>query len=76
MIGLRLKKEKPVAKKWLFNGLEDFYVGDNNKVYKSSTNKEVKMVLKKYTRGFYLNRKFYSVVYLRKCLIRINQVQL
>lgn len=57
--------------KWLIYGIDNYFVGDDNKLYSQRTLRAVPMVMKKYTKGFYLNRKFYSLTYLRKCLIRI-----
>ncbi len=67
---VRAKKEDK-TEKWNLEGFPEFYVAVNNKIYHRLGEKEVKMVMKKYTKGFYLNRKFYSLMYLRKCLKRI-----
>jgi hypothetical protein len=68
-------KLEEVKIKWLIYGVEDYFVGEDNKLYCNRNLRVVPMVMKKYTKGFYLNRKFYSLVYLRKCLIRIATQQ-
>lgn len=65
-------KLETVKMKWLIHGIEDYFVGEDNKLYCNRNLRVVPMVMKKYTKGFYLNRKFYSLVYLRKCLIRTS----
>lgn len=60
---------------WLIHGVDDYFVSEDNKFYCLRNLQAVPMVMKKYTKGFYLNRKFYSLVYLRKCLIRISTKQ-
>lgn len=64
-------KIEEVKRKWLIYGVDDYFVGEDNNVYCIRNLRVVPMVMKKYTKGFYLNRKFYSLTYLRKCLIRI-----
>ena len=61
-----------IIPKWSLDGFPDFFVAANNKIYRRGRGKAVNMVMKKYTKGFYLDRKFYSLMYLRKCLKRIE----
>lgn len=68
-------RSEDVKMKWSIYGVDDYFVGEDNKLYCNRNLRVVPMVMKKYTKGFYLNRKFYSLVYLRKCLIRISTKQ-
>lgn len=67
-----ITKDNYVTEKWNLEGFPDYFVADNNKVYHRRRRLEVRMKMKKYTKGFYLHRKFYSLSYLRTCLKRIN----
>lgn len=67
-----ITKDNYINEKWNLEGFPDYFVADNNKVYHRRRRIEVRMKMKKYTKGFYLNRKFYSLYYLRKCLKLIN----
>ena len=67
-----ITKDNYVNEKWNLEGFPDYFVADNNKVYHRHRRLEVRMTMKKYTKGFYLNRKFYILYYLRTCLKRIN----
>lgn len=67
-----ITKDNYVNEKWNLEGFPDYFVADNNKVYHRHRRLEVRMTMKKYTKGFYLNRKFYSLYHLRTCLKRID----
>lgn len=66
---LKPKTIKPV---WRIEGFEGFVVAQDNKMYNISTGREVRMVLIGYTKGFYLNQKFYSLTRLRPLLRKID----
>ncbi len=53
-------KPKKIKIKWLVEGQPDFCFGEDKKMYKISTQRQIKIVLNGYTRGWYLNRKFFS----------------
>lgn len=65
-------KPKTVKVKWLIEGFPDYFIGDDKKMYCFSKQKSVNMVLNGYTKGYYLNRKFYSLNKLRPLLIKVE----
>ena len=70
-VKLTLKPQKITAS-WYIEGLTGFIVGDDNKIYNIATRRQIRMVLNGYTKGYYLNRKFYSLTRLRPLLRKIN----
>lgn len=65
-------KPKKITAAWYIEGLTGFIISDENKMYNIATRREIKMVLNGYTKGYYLNRKFYSLTRLRPLLRKIN----
>ena len=65
-------KSKIVSAEWSIDGLTGFFIGNDNKMYNIATQREIKMVLNGYSKGYYLNRKFYSLTRLRPLLRKIN----
>jgi hypothetical protein len=53
-------KSKIVTIEWTIEGYTGFFVGNDKKMYKIATRREIKMVLNGYSKGYYLNRKFYT----------------
>jgi hypothetical protein len=66
------QKSKNITPVWVIDGLDGFVVATDNKMYNIITFREVRMVLNGYTKGFYLNRKFYSLARLRPLLRKID----
>ncbi len=65
-------KPKNIEVGWRIDGFDGFVVGKDKNVYNILTSRQVRMVLNGYTKGFYLNRKFYSLVRLRPLLRKID----
>lgn len=65
-------KPKEITPVWRIEGIDGFIVAKDNKMYNLSTGREVRMVLIGYTKGFYINRKFYSLARLRPLLRKID----
>lgn len=63
--------EKQIEEKWLIEGFPEYFIGSDNCVYHRQNQHVIKMVMKKYTKGFYLHRRFYSLHALRKLLRRL-----
>lgn len=68
-----LLKSKTIKAKWLIEGQPDFFIGEDKKLYRIKTQREIKLTLNGYTKGYYLNRKFFSLHQLRP-LIRKRDV--
>ena len=68
-----LLKSKSIKAKWLIEGQPDFFIGEDKKMYRIKTQREIKLTLNGYTKGYYLNRKFFSLHQLRP-LIRKRDV--
>lgn len=66
-------KSKTIKAKWLIEGQPDFFIGEDKKLYRIKTQREIKLTLNGYTKGYYLNRKFFSLHQLRP-LIRKRDV--
>jgi hypothetical protein len=71
---LKTKKilPKKIKIKWLIEGLPDFGISEDKKMYRLSTKNEIKLKMVGYTRGYYLARKFYSITRLRSLLFIPN----
>jgi hypothetical protein len=65
-------KSRTITASWYIEGITGFIVGEDNKMYNIATRREIKMVLNGYTKGYYLNRKFYSLTRLRPLLRKVN----
>jgi len=61
-----------IVPKWQIKGYENYFVSDKNKVHNLKTGRELKMQLKVYTKGYYLNSKFISLCVLRGLLVKIK----
>lgn len=62
-----------IVPKWQIKGYDNYFVSDKNKVHNLKTGKELKMQLKGYTKGYYLNSKFVSLFILRGLLTKIEK---
>lgn len=65
-------KPKNIKAKWLIDGYPDFFIGEDKKMYRLKTQREIKLTLNGYTKGYYLNRKFFSLHQLRPLLRKID----
>ncbi len=65
-------KPRKVTAAWSIEGHTGFFVGEDKKMYNIATRREIRMVLNGYTKGYYLNRKFYSLTRLRPLLRKID----
>jgi hypothetical protein len=65
-------KSKTITAAWLIEGFEGYFIGHDNKMYRIATRREIRMVLNGYSKGYYLNRKFCSLTYLRPLLRKIE----
>lgn len=71
MITLILKP-KNIKAKWLIEGQPDFFIAEDKKMYRLKTQREIKLTLNGYTKGYYLNRKFFSLHQLRPLIRKID----
>ncbi len=71
MVTLMLKP-KNIKAKWLIEGQPDFFIAEDKKMYRLKTQREIKLTLNGYTKGYYLNRKFFSLHQLRPLIIKID----
>jgi len=62
-----------VVPKWVFEGHPLYFIDSENKVRNINTGKVLQMQLKQYTKGYYLNGKFYSLKQLRPLLVKFKQ---
>lgn len=61
-----------IVPKWKFDFTDEYIVSSCNKVVNVKTRKVLRMQLKKYTKGYYLHGKFYSLIQLRTHLTKIE----
>lgn len=57
--------QKVIIPKWVIEGHPLYFFAEDKKLYNFNTGKQIKMQLKGYTRGFYLNGRFYSLQQLK-----------
>ena len=65
-------KPKVIKAKWLIDGQPDFFIAEDKKMYRLKTQREIKLTLNGYTKGYYLNRKFFSLHQLRPLIRKID----
>lgn len=65
-------KPKIIKAKWLIDGQPDFFIAEDKKMYRLKTQREIKLTLNGYTKGYYLNRKFFSLHQLRPLIRKID----
>lgn len=65
-------KPKIIKAKWLIDGQPDFFIAEDKKMYRLKTQREIKLTLNGYTKGYYLNRKFFSLRQLRPLIRKID----
>lgn len=65
-------KSKIIRAKWLIEGQPDFFIAEDKKMYRLKTQREIKLTLNGYTKGYYLNRKFFSLHQLRPLIRKID----
>lgn len=65
-----------IIPKWTITGHELYFVDDKNKVRNIQTGQALQMQLKGYTKGYYLNGKFKSLLQIRKLLTRYKEEKL
>lgn len=71
MVNLTIKP-KIIRAKWLIEGQPDFFIAEDKKMYRLKTQREIKLTLNGYTKGYYLNRKFFSLHQLRPLVRKID----
>lgn len=71
MVSLTLKP-KTIKAKWLIDGQPDFFITEDKKMYRLKTQREIKLTLNGYTKGYYLNRKFFSLHQLRPLIRKVD----
>lgn len=65
-----------IIPKWTITGHELYFVDSENNVRNIQTGKTLQMQLKGYTKGYYLNGRFKSLLQIRKLLIRYKEEKL
>lgn len=60
-------KQKSKAK-WIIDGFPEYYFGADKTLYKSSNHRPIKLCMVNASKGYYLNRKFYTLTSLRKII--------
>ena len=65
-------KPKTIKIKWVIDGFPDIVIGEDKKLYHQSNLREIKMCLIGYTKGYFINRKFYSLFRLRPLIRKIE----
>jgi len=65
--------QNKIVPKWHLKNEPNYLIASDNNVYNLKTKKKLQMQLKGYTKGYYLSGKFYSLLQLRKLLIKINK---
>lgn len=71
MVNLTIKS-RVIKAKWLIDGQPDFFIAEDKKMYRLKTQREIKLTLNGYTKGYYLNRKFFSLHQLRPLIRKID----
>ncbi len=71
---IRLKPQI-IRPKWLIEGHPDYFFAENKKLYRVSTQREIRLILMGYTKGYYLNRKFFSLKQLKSLIYKIDVEQ-
>lgn len=71
MIKLKIKS-RIIRAKWLIEGQPDFFIAEDKKMYRLKTQREIKLTLNGYTKGYYLNRKFFSLHQLRPLIRKVD----
>lgn len=64
-----------IVPKWNIKNEGNYIVASDNNVYNLKTKKKLQMQLKGYTKGYYLSGKFYSLIQLRKSLVKIDKIK-
>ena len=62
-----------IVPKWKIENHDNYIIATDNHVYNTKTNKRLQMQLKGYTKEYYLTGKFYSLIQLRKHLVKIEK---
>lgn len=65
-------KSKLIKAKWEIKGEPDFFFAEDKKLYRLSSKREIKLTLNGYTKGYYMNRKFYSLFRLKSITKKID----
>lgn len=65
-------KSKTVNAEYSIEGHTGYFLSDENKMYNIATRREIRLVMYGYTKGYYLNRKFYSLTRLQTMVQKIN----
>ncbi len=55
-----------IVPKWIIKGYDNYIIANDNNIYNIKTRRKLKMQLKGYTKGYYLNGKFLSLSQIRK----------
>lgn len=62
--------QQNIIPKWLIKDHDLYFIDTENKVRNKQTGKVLQMQLKGYTKGYYLNGRFYSLSQLRVLLVK------
>lgn len=65
-----------VIPKWVIKGYELYIIDDKNKLRNINTGHIIQMQVKGYTKGYYLNGKFKSLIQIRKLLVKYIKEEL
>jgi hypothetical protein len=57
--------------RWVILGYSNYGFGENKKLYNLKTNREIKLTLNGYSKGYWLNNKFLTLNKLKNLLIKI-----
>lgn len=63
----------PVQRVWDINGYENYFFGEDNELYRITRRGELRLIrrsMKRYTQGYVLKSRFYSLSQLRTMLRR------
>ena len=68
--------QQNIIPKWLIKDHDLYFIDTENKVRNKKTGKVLQMQLKGYTKGYYLNGRFYSLSQLRVLLVKFVKEKL
>ena len=66
--------QKNIVPKWIIKGYDNYIIASDKNIYNKKTRRKLKMQLKQYTKGYYLNGKFLSLSQIRKLITKYIEV--
>ena len=63
-----------IVPKWMIKGYDNYIVASDKCIYSRKKRKKLKMQLKQYTKGYYLNGRFMSLSQIRLLLVAFKQI--